>query len=209
MEFLKNLFTAPLHHFIHKDFHEVVSRMTLIDKFLFLVKYLAPCMHAAFNYFSLLNVNNIDCHSYILLLNFWLLIMYVSCSCLCRLCTPWISWEYYGTGCPCLLVYFIWDLGDTFTRSTTCSTSGKPRQAFGLIRAIIRTLPPMANITIPSMKVPAVKELSLAGMFSLLIKNTRYVHVYPTIILTMIQVQTSRNCFTNFHEQFKAAAYVT
>ncbi|ESR59682.1 hypothetical protein CICLE_v10014579mg [Citrus x clementina] len=37
MEFLKNLFTAPLHRFIHKDFHEVVSRMTLIDKFLFLI----------------------------------------------------------------------------------------------------------------------------------------------------------------------------
>ncbi|KAJ4729158.1 alpha-dioxygenase 1-like [Melia azedarach] len=37
MEFLKKLFTAPLHHFINDDFHEVVSRMTLIDKFLFLI----------------------------------------------------------------------------------------------------------------------------------------------------------------------------
>ena len=79
MEFLKNLFTAPLHRFIHKDFHEVVSRMTLTDKFLFLVKYLSSCLHAASNYFSLLNINNIDCHSYILLLNFWFLIIYVSC----------------------------------------------------------------------------------------------------------------------------------
>ncbi|KAJ9683482.1 hypothetical protein PVL29_019173 [Vitis rotundifolia] len=28
---------APLHHFIHEDFHEVVARMTLIDRFLFLI----------------------------------------------------------------------------------------------------------------------------------------------------------------------------
>ncbi|PON88883.1 hypothetical protein TorRG33x02_152660 [Trema orientale] len=29
--------SAPLHHFVHRDFHEVVSRMTLIDTLLFLI----------------------------------------------------------------------------------------------------------------------------------------------------------------------------
>ncbi|KAJ7974524.1 alpha-dioxygenase 1-like [Quillaja saponaria] len=37
MSSLKTLVTAPLHHFIHKDFHEAVSKMTLIDAFLFLI----------------------------------------------------------------------------------------------------------------------------------------------------------------------------
>ncbi|KAF5961729.1 hypothetical protein HYC85_002938 [Camellia sinensis] len=37
MEPIKALLTETLHHFIHKDFHEVVARMTLIDKFLFLM----------------------------------------------------------------------------------------------------------------------------------------------------------------------------
>ncbi|KAF8399301.1 hypothetical protein HHK36_015166 [Tetracentron sinense] len=34
---IKALLTAPFHHFIHKDFHGVVARMTLIDSFLFLI----------------------------------------------------------------------------------------------------------------------------------------------------------------------------
>lgn len=33
-----NLFTEAMHNFIHEDFHEVLARMTLIDRFLFLVK---------------------------------------------------------------------------------------------------------------------------------------------------------------------------
>ncbi|RVX08648.1 Alpha-dioxygenase 1 [Vitis vinifera] len=37
MASLVSLLTAPLHHFIHEDFHEVVARMTLIDRFLFLI----------------------------------------------------------------------------------------------------------------------------------------------------------------------------
>ncbi|CAL5368252.1 unnamed protein product [Camellia sinensis] len=37
MEPIKALLTETLHHFIHRDFHEVVARMTLIDKFLFLM----------------------------------------------------------------------------------------------------------------------------------------------------------------------------
>ncbi|KAL7254782.1 hypothetical protein ACSBR1_009013 [Camellia fascicularis] len=35
MEPIKALLTETLHHFIHRDFHEVLARMTLIDKFLF------------------------------------------------------------------------------------------------------------------------------------------------------------------------------
>ncbi|KAH7846780.1 hypothetical protein Vadar_018062 [Vaccinium darrowii] len=37
MESIKSILMAPLHHFIHKDFHEVVARMTLIDRLLFLI----------------------------------------------------------------------------------------------------------------------------------------------------------------------------
>ena len=34
---VKAVLVAPFHNFIHKDFHEVVKRMTLVDKLLFLV----------------------------------------------------------------------------------------------------------------------------------------------------------------------------
>ncbi|KAA8530266.1 hypothetical protein F0562_004975 [Nyssa sinensis] len=37
MSSIKAILIAPLHHFIHKDFHEVVARMTLIDGLLFLI----------------------------------------------------------------------------------------------------------------------------------------------------------------------------
>ncbi|XP_010254457.1 PREDICTED: alpha-dioxygenase 1-like [Nelumbo nucifera] len=37
MASLKSLLGAPFHGFIHKDFHQVVARMTLLDKLLFLV----------------------------------------------------------------------------------------------------------------------------------------------------------------------------
>ncbi|GMP29179.1 hypothetical protein CsSME_00004397 [Camellia sinensis var. sinensis] len=37
MEFIKAILMAPLHHCIHRDFHEAVAKMTLIDKFLFLI----------------------------------------------------------------------------------------------------------------------------------------------------------------------------
>ncbi|CBI34959.3 unnamed protein product, partial [Vitis vinifera] len=36
MEALKTLLSAPLLHFIHKDFHGPLASMTLIDRFLFL-----------------------------------------------------------------------------------------------------------------------------------------------------------------------------
>lgn len=40
MEFMRNtLVMRPLKLFIHGDFHEAVSKMTIIDAFLFLVKY--------------------------------------------------------------------------------------------------------------------------------------------------------------------------
>ncbi|KAJ4821815.1 Alpha-dioxygenase 1 [Turnera subulata] len=34
---LKNLISAFLGHFVHKDFHEALARMTIIDAFLFLI----------------------------------------------------------------------------------------------------------------------------------------------------------------------------
>ncbi|XP_016485711.1 alpha-dioxygenase PIOX-like [Nicotiana tabacum] len=37
MDTLKNLLLSPLRRFIHKDFHEAVDRMALVDKFLFLI----------------------------------------------------------------------------------------------------------------------------------------------------------------------------
>ncbi|XP_059670197.1 alpha-dioxygenase PIOX-like [Cornus florida] len=37
MESIKGILVAPLRQFIHKDFHEVVARMTLIDRLLFLI----------------------------------------------------------------------------------------------------------------------------------------------------------------------------
>ncbi|XP_044504159.1 alpha-dioxygenase 1-like isoform X1 [Mangifera indica] len=37
LAFIRSLFLSSLHHFIRKDFHEIVSRMTLLDKFLFLI----------------------------------------------------------------------------------------------------------------------------------------------------------------------------
>ncbi|OVA03706.1 heme peroxidase [Macleaya cordata] len=37
MASIKALISAPFHHFIHIDFHEVVTRMTLLDKLLFLI----------------------------------------------------------------------------------------------------------------------------------------------------------------------------
>ncbi|KAF9626320.1 hypothetical protein IFM89_032169 [Coptis chinensis] len=37
MASIKALLNAPFHHFIHSDFHEVVARMTITDKFLFLI----------------------------------------------------------------------------------------------------------------------------------------------------------------------------
>ncbi|XP_059294091.1 alpha-dioxygenase PIOX [Lycium ferocissimum] len=37
MDSLKNLLLSPLLNFIHKDFHKIFERMTLVDKFLFLI----------------------------------------------------------------------------------------------------------------------------------------------------------------------------
>ncbi|CAI9763216.1 unnamed protein product [Fraxinus pennsylvanica] len=37
MELIKSILLKPFHNFIHKDFHEVVARMTLIDRFIFLI----------------------------------------------------------------------------------------------------------------------------------------------------------------------------
>ncbi|OVA03708.1 heme peroxidase [Macleaya cordata] len=37
MASIKALISAPFHHFIHKDFHEVVATMTLLDRLLFLI----------------------------------------------------------------------------------------------------------------------------------------------------------------------------
>ncbi|XP_027922492.1 alpha-dioxygenase 1 [Vigna unguiculata] len=34
---IRNLFANVLHHFIHKDFHEAVAKMTIIDAFLFII----------------------------------------------------------------------------------------------------------------------------------------------------------------------------
>ena len=42
MEALKTLLSAPLLHFIHKDFHRALANMTLIDRFFFLVKPQTP-----------------------------------------------------------------------------------------------------------------------------------------------------------------------
>ncbi|CBI34958.3 unnamed protein product, partial [Vitis vinifera] len=40
MEALKTLLSAPLLHFIHKDFHRALANMTLIDRFFFLLDFL-------------------------------------------------------------------------------------------------------------------------------------------------------------------------
>ncbi|CAA3021968.1 alpha-dioxygenase 1 [Olea europaea subsp. europaea] len=37
MELIKSFLLKPFHNFIHKDFHEVVARMTLMDRFIFLI----------------------------------------------------------------------------------------------------------------------------------------------------------------------------
>ncbi|CAA2973266.1 alpha-dioxygenase 1-like, partial [Olea europaea subsp. europaea] len=37
MELIKSILLKPFHSFIHKDFHEVVARMTLMDRFIFLI----------------------------------------------------------------------------------------------------------------------------------------------------------------------------
>ncbi|XP_058186744.1 alpha-dioxygenase PIOX [Rhododendron vialii] len=37
MASIKAILLAPLHHFIHQDFHQVVAKMTLIDRLLFLI----------------------------------------------------------------------------------------------------------------------------------------------------------------------------
>ena len=90
-----------------------------------------------------------------------------------RLYTPLTSWG-YGTGCLFSQACCTWPFVGTFTRSTTSSTLGQHRLGLGSTLLIFHSELLMENIMTPSIKMLAAKGLSLAEMFSLWIRKSRY-----------------------------------
>lgn len=111
MEGIKTLLSSSLHGFIHKDFHQVVDRMTIIDTFIFLVKTLprSTSFHSLYTDTYIWRI--IYIYIYILIIVFLFLYNIISSyicyidhvrAHVCRLCTRLINWA-YGIGYLCVL----------------------------------------------------------------------------------------------------------